>query len=297
MGPLHHELELALTRGGGVVTRKQRPDLATVLKRRATDGRLTAVLPGVYVASALLADPGVLALAATRWRGDAVVVGAAAARLTFWPELSVPLVEVAVPARVKLQPTRYRIVQRRIPVDLVRRVGVISVTAPALTALDLCPTLEGDGIDRVLLRRAATLDGLHAALTSTSRRRGNGDRRRLLLESRDEPWSGAERVAHKVLHDGGLEGWRTNVPVTFGPRTFFVDIAFVDLRIAIEIDGRSFHGETSAAFENDRWRQNMLVLAGWTVLRFTWRMLQDHPADVLAAIRLAVGQATQKAAS
>ena len=37
-------------------------------------------------------------------------------------------------------------------------------------------------------------------------------------------------------------------------------------------------------FESDRWRQNALVADGWRVLRFTWRMLKEHPEVVVAAI-------------
>jgi very-short-patch-repair endonuclease len=31
-------------------------------------------------------------------------------------------------------------------------------------------------------------------------------------------------------------------------------------------------------------RQNALVANGWLVLRFTWRMLREHPDVVVAAI-------------
>jgi hypothetical protein len=36
------------------------------------------------------------------------------------------------------------------------------------------------------------------------------------------------------------------------------------------------------------WRQNALVADGWRVLRFTWRMLKEHPEVVVAAIRQAL---------
>ena len=51
----------------------------------------------------------------------------------------------------------------------------------------------------------------------------------------------------------------------------------------IEIDGR-LHEDDPDVFENDRWRQDALVLEGWTVLRFTWRMLEDHPEVVVARV-------------
>jgi very-short-patch-repair endonuclease len=36
--------------------------------------------------------------------------------------------------------------------------------------------------------------------------------------------------------------------------------------------------------EQDRWRQNDLVDAGWRVLRFTARMLEEAPQLVIAVI-------------
>ena len=47
-----------------------------------------------------------------------------------------------------------------------------------------------------------------------------------------------------------------------------VDPALPDLRLAIEPDGRAVH-DRADAFVVDRRRQNALVAAGWTVLRFT----------------------------
>ena len=63
-------------------------------------------------------------------------------------------------------------------------------------------------------------------------------------------------------------------------------LAFPRQLVAIEIDGRSAHGV--ARFEADRWRQNDLVLAEWTVLRFTWSLLVDDPEEVIRLIRVAL---------
>ena len=52
-------------------------------------------------------------------------------------------------------------------------------------------------------------------------------------------------------------------------------------------DGRLYH-TGAEAFESDRWRQNLLVLNGWCVLRFTWTMIEDHPEKVLAMVRDAI---------
>jgi len=48
------------------------------------------------------------------------------------------------------------------------------------------------------------------------------------------------------------------------------DLAWRRHRIIAEADGRGPHGLPEAVFA-DRRRQNRLVNAGWTVLRFTWQ--------------------------
>ncbi len=53
-----------------------------------------------------------------------------------------------------------------------------------------------------------------------------------------------------------------------GDHRYRIDLAYPDLRIAIELDGWAVHG-TRGAFDHDRARGNELALAGWTLLRFT----------------------------
>ena len=54
-------------------------------------------------------------------------------------------------------------------------------------------------------------------------------------------------------------------------RKIRIDFALVPERIAIEIDGYRPHGLSKKGFSNDRQRQNLLVIAGWQVLRYTIR--------------------------
>jgi very-short-patch-repair endonuclease len=75
-------------------------------------------------------------------------------------------------------------------------------------------------------------------------------------------------------------------------RTYYLDIAFRSLRLAIEIDGR-LHEDDPDLFESDRWRQNALVRDGWRVLRFTWAMLRDHPEAFVEEVRAALKVQTQ----
>ena len=62
---------------------------------------------------------------------------------------------------------------------------------------------------------------------------------------------------------------------------------FRKLQLVIEIDGRLYH-TGAEVFESDRWRQNLLVLNGWFVLRFTWAMVEEQPEKVLAMVREAI---------
>ncbi len=47
------------------------------------------------------------------------------------------------------------------------------------------------------------------------------------------------------------------------------DFAYVERRLLIEVDGRSYHSD-SQAFQRDRDKQNRTQALGWRTLRFTW---------------------------
>ncbi len=269
---------------GGVVSRREHPELARELSRLCRRGEVAAPLPGVYVLPHLADDWRVRAAAACRFDPTAVIFGDAAAALTYWPDLVPEPVEVAG-RRTTVQRPGFRFVQRAIPGELITRRRGIRHTIPALTALDQVERHGGEGIDRALRRRRTTLPALRDALQRTPHRRGNRDRRQMVLDSRDAPWSEAERVAHRILRDAGITDWSTNVRIEWWGVEYHLDIAFRDSPLVIEIDGRGFHGEER--FEDDRRRGNDLVLAGKRVLHFTWRMLTREPGMVVATIQRA----------
>lgn len=93
-----------------------------------------------------------------------------------------------------------------------------------------------------------------------SKRRGNADIRRVLLASRDAPWSHAEREGHRLLRAAKVRGWQTDYPMVDFGHLYCVDIALATVKLAVEIDAR-VHEDDAGVFEADRWRQNALVLS------------------------------------
>ena len=270
----------ALVRLDGVVARREHPALQGSVDAMVKTGELVTVLPGVYAAAEQRDEFRVRVAALSRWSPDAILTCAAAARLTFWPLIPVDAVDAALRRRGSHR--GFRLVTRAVPQELVLERHGLRMTDPALTALDLCD--QGtEAIDQVLRTRAATLAGLWRAFELTPGRRGNRQRARYLLDSRDEPWSAAERLCHRLLHEAGIEGWTANLPVRAGGEKYYLDVAFPALGVVVEIDGR-LHEDDPEIFENDRWRQNALVLDGWIVVRFTWAMLTQHPETVVATI-------------
>jgi very-short-patch-repair endonuclease len=280
------EIDRLLAEDGGLIARRGHAELVAAIEWLVHRGELVALLPGVYATPVAAADPLSRMRATSLWEPNAVLTHEAAASLTFWPGIRVLRICCAAPTRTARR-NGWQISRRSIPAELIVERRGLRCTAPAVTALDLVDTHGGDAIDTLLRSRQGTLEDLHMALTSCSGRRGNAQRRQLLIESRTNPWSAAERRAHRLLHQEGIEGWTANYPIAISGYPYWVDIAFPAHRLAIEIDGREFH-EGAEVFESDRYRQNDLINAGWRVLRFTPHMLAHRPAIVVATIRRAL---------
>lgn len=248
-------------------------------------GRLRRLLPGVYVDAGRAGDLATRVAAVGRWDPSAVICGRAAAALTYWPEIKVgSTIEVSSKVRHAAQ-TGFSFTERRIPPVLVQDIDGVRMTVPSLTAIELATPEFSDPIDVALRKRVASLPSLREAIELTPHRRGHQDRRLVLLDSRDAPWSAAERLAHRIYRRAGITGWVTNLEMVVPDvGTYYLDIAFRRQRVVTEIDGR-LHETDVDVFENDRIRQNALVLRGWLVLRFTWYQLDSDPAYVIATTR------------
>ena len=117
---------------------------------------------------------------------------------------------------------------------------------------------------------------------------GNAELRRIVRDSRDEPWSAAERVGQRALRDRGIDGWTANRAVARAPgRLAYLDLAFDDVLLAIEIDGYERH-EPLAAFLSDRERDLDLTKLGWQVVRVAAGWVLQHADEFAAAVQAIV---------
>lgn len=153
------EIELLLTSARGVIARRDHPRLHSRLDYLTRRGDLVAVLPGVYAPAALAPRPDIRMRAAMLRHPDAVLLRTAAAKVSYWPDLRMGDIELAVPTLPK-PAAGFRFSRRHVPADLVRHRGGLRFTNPALTAVDLATFACADAIDTALRTRAATLDGM-----------------------------------------------------------------------------------------------------------------------------------------
>jgi very-short-patch-repair endonuclease len=268
-----------------------------VLQRWITAGRLEVVFPSVYRFAGAPPSPHQLLLAAVLGAGKGALAShrSAAWLWSLLPERALPVepeITVPSPRRPKLPGV---IVHRSL--DLhderpSRRVG-IPVTNPLLTILHLGAVvgdeLVEDAIDLGLVNRLFTIDGLHAVHHRFGRsgRNGAGTLRRILdqraLGSNRPDGLLAPRMA-RLLRACGLPEAVFQHEVRLNGASYFIDFAYPDVRLAIEVDGYETHS-SPRALQRDLDRQNDLIAAGWTVLRFTWTDVVRRPAHVARRIR------------
>lgn len=280
------DVERFLRDQAGVISRAQA--LAAGLSEYAVDRRLSAgrwlrLHPRVYLAAGYPYTAEARLRSAVLWAGrSAVGSGVSAA---WWHDMGVaapPNVSVTVPAARRIRTRPGVDVRRRdLPVEDVTTRAGLPVTAVPLTVLEAAVALGEDGprlLDRALQRRV-TFPDLRRAHCRNLGRHGSSAAAVLLRAAGDGAASEAERRLVRLLRRAGVTGWVLGHPA----EGYLLDLAFPTIRVAIEVDGWAWHSDVDR-FRADRRRQNALVAAGWTVLRFTWHDLGHRPGAVVAEI-------------
>jgi very-short-patch-repair endonuclease len=165
----------------------------------------------------------------------------------------------------------------------------IPVTSVARTLLDLA-AIVGERRTERALERAEKLELLDLTAIEAVCRRSFGHRGlenlRLALGlylPDDRTRSGLERDLVDFCRDHELPDPLINAIVAGHE----VDALWPKARLVVELDGWEHHRDR-AAFERDRIRDAELTLAGYRVIRITWRRLRDNPERVAALIRRAL---------
>jgi very-short-patch-repair endonuclease len=144
-------------------------------------------------------------------------------------------------------------------------------------------------VERACGRGMTTPAELRQFLNRVARRgrRGAG-RLRTVLDTRalgeDLTDSELEEVFANLCRNNDLPIPECQVWVSLEGSERRLDFAYVDRKIVIEVDGYDTHSRRDV-FEDDRIRQNALVAAGWTILRFTRTQLLRRPSEVARRIQ------------
>jgi hypothetical protein len=261
------------------------------IAHRVRTGTLHPVFPSVWAVGHPALTPEALETAALLYAGADTVLSHASAgavwRLVDRPEeVQVTVAGRRVRHRAALRVHRVAVLDAR---DVRLRHG-IPVTSPARTMIDLAGSLDDDlEIERALaelrvlgLARDAEL---RAAMDRCPGRAGVA-RLRALLDAERPPAltrSEAERRMLALCDRAGLP----RPVVGARPCGFPVDFLWPQTRLVVEVDGLAFHGHRRA-FETDRRRDQILVAAGYRVVRVTWRQLSHEPLAVMVRIAQAL---------
>jgi len=154
----------------------------------------------------------------------------------------------------------------------------LRVTSPIRTVIDLAPTLGDYLLERILdegaISRLWTAEQISARLDRIgSQGRHGSDRLRKLLALRlgeGHPDSPLEQRVIRALRPH-VPPFKVRYADTFDAERIEMDLAWPDLKIDGEVDGKAVH-DTPTKKKRDRRRAEILGRAGWEIVHFTAEM-------------------------
>jgi very-short-patch-repair endonuclease len=165
------------------------------------------------------------------------------------------------------------------------------VTTPPRTWRDLAMVLLPAALLAVtdqLLAHWCSRDQLAAALALRPSGRGSARARSVLAIGDPRSDSPMESVLRWLLHVAGVPTPVLQHEIWTPQGRFETDFAWPALKVLVEFDGD--HHRDRKTFVADLQRQNALVAAGWTILRFSSADVLGHPDRVVAQIERALGR-------
>jgi very-short-patch-repair endonuclease len=255
-------------------------------------GRLHRHLPEVYLVGHVVLPREGRWMAAVLTCGRRAVLshGDAAAHWDLMPARG-RLIHVTTPSRSGRDPDSSRIRLHRVgtlrPWERTLSDGIPTTTV-ARTLLDLSPHLRPRAMEDVIGRadRLGLFDlvAVRRCLAEHPRQHGAPALRRLLDslagKGAAELRSPLEVRLLQLCDDHHLPKPETNVTLA----GYMVDFHWPGSNVVVETDGYAYHSSPTA-FERDRERDQHLTLAGYTVVRFTYKQVTETPEAVMHRIR------------
>jgi very-short-patch-repair endonuclease len=293
-----HDIPATANRYGGVFTRAHARTEGMSYRRieRLIDrGLWQRVVATAFVAASMPVTPRRRAWAAHLLTGASVSHATAARlyRIDLEAQLQLDGFHVTVDPNRVLRVADIRPHRLRLPPSDRVQIDGIPATSVMRTVVDLLASLPIDDARRLRYRARQhdwlRDDELEAHIAARAGWAGTPQLRLLLSEAAPGAHSTLESALHTDLRRGGITGWRANVAVMDAHGLIGVaDVLFEEIKLVLEADGRSYHGEDR--FQHDRTRQNRLTAAGYTVLRFTYDDIIRRPTDLVATVRATIAR-------
>ena len=285
-GETHARLAELAKRQHGVVSRPQLAAIglsADTIDRNIARARLHPIHRGVYAVGHRALTRDARWLAAVLAAGPSAVLGFRSAGALWGVRgTSRSAIEVITP-RVCRRPG-IQAHRMALPPDEVTVARGIPVTTPARTLFDLAAVVSQDQLEHAFneaeVGRLTSPVSLRALVVRYPGRRGAQAIKAVLAKHEQYgetvTRSKLERRFLSLVDAHGLPRPRVNRLSDRGE----LDATWPDERLIVECDGFAAHG-TREAFERDRERDRALQVAGWRVVRITWRQLTTD-ADTIA---------------
>ena len=280
----------------GVVSRRQllaRGFSSRAIGRRIERGRLHPLHRGVYaVGHPLVSTRG-------RWMAGVLAAGPGAvlshrSAAAAWALRSYSGEIEVTAARTRSSGGRIRVHESVLAADEVSREEGIPVTTVARTLLDLASVFDRERLQQAVGEAERRLLADSPSLPELIERhrgvRGLATLRAILADARiglDVPESELEIEFVAFVERRGLPRPELNVWIEAGGRSFRLDCLWRDAKLAVELDSREHH-DNSTSFERDRARDMALLAVGLRTTRVTSRRLRLDGDRLERELRLAL---------
>ena len=232
-----------------------------------------------------------LMVAVLAWGPDAYVSHRAAGSLFGLPGLTEQPAELTVPRDRRRRGAPGIVHEGDVDALDCTVVDGIPVTTIARTLVDIAAVCDRDLVEEIYDdARARRLVGVRQMRWQMGRMRGRPGVAviRAVVAARDGrgmPANRFETRLHRLIVHAGLPEPVIQHSIYDQTGRFVArpDLAYPDLRLAIEADGREPH-ERRTQFQRDRRRFNDLADLGWRIFFVTWQDLTDTPDEVVARL-------------